>query len=193
MKTFKIFALLAILVLVVTATAQDNAKSSEIEKPKMYKADPKDVESIDAILTATYAAISGGVGEARNWERFHSLFHPSAHLIPTGKNPQTGITAARSLTPQEYVERSGDFLVKNGFIEKEIARRIEKFGNIAHVFSTYEGTYSQDGKPATIRGINSFQLMNDGKRWWVMNIFWQAESEGVSLPEKYLQSDDSKS
>ncbi len=181
MKKQIAFIISAILLTSILSAAQDN--------PKVYEADPKDVESIDSILKATYDVISGGEGVERNWDRFYSLFDPSARLIPTGKNPQTGVVAARSQTPKEYAERSGPFLLKNGFTEKEIARHTDIYGNIAQVFSTYEGTYTADGKPAKIRGINSFQLMNDGKRWWVVTIYWQAESADNPIPEKYMKKE----
>ncbi|GMQ83239.1 MAG: hypothetical protein BMS9Abin05_2731 [Rhodothermia bacterium] len=42
-----------------------------------------------------------------------------------------------------------------------------------------------DPEPFT-RGINSIQLVNNGSRWWVVNIFWQGESPNASVPEKYL-------
>jgi hypothetical protein len=29
--------------------------------------------------------------------------------------------------------------------------------------------------------------MNDGTRWWIMNIYWQGEEAGHPLPEKYLR------
>ncbi len=158
-------------------------------KSKVYKANPDDVKSIDSIIKATYDVISGGVGVKRDWDRFNSLFHPSARLIPTGKNRQTGVFGAFSMKPEGYVERSGNFLIANGFTEKEIARKTEVYGNIAHVFSSYEGTFTQNGAKQTIRGINSFQLVNDGKRWWVLTIFWQGESEDNPIPAKYLKSE----
>jgi hypothetical protein len=37
-----------------------------------------------------------------------------------------------------------------------------------------------------MRGINSFQLWNDGKRWWVITIFWQSENKDQPIPEKYI-------
>jgi hypothetical protein len=44
---------------------------------------------------------------------------------------------------------------KNGFYEKEIARRVEQFSQIAHVWSTYESRHNPDGTKPFIRGINS--------------------------------------
>jgi hypothetical protein len=77
---------------------------------------------------------------------------------------------------------------KEGFFEKEIARTTEVYGNIAQVFSTYETLKKSDDKKPFMRGINSFQLLNDGKRWWVMTIYWQAETPENLVPKKYLNS-----
>jgi hypothetical protein len=38
-----------------------------------------------------------------------------------------------------------------------------------------------------MRGINSIQLFNDGTRWWVVNIFWDSERQGLTIPDKYLK------
>lgn len=173
-------------------TAAQESKPPQViskkEEPKMIAANPADVASIDAIVKSLYNVISGDAGVKRDWERFRSLFHPSARMIPTGKNSQTGIVGARALLPEEYITRSGSFLEKEGFHEVEIARRVEQFGNIAHVFSTYEARHKlTDAKPL-MRGINSFQLLNDGKRWWVITIFWSQETAEMPLPEKYLKN-----
>jgi hypothetical protein len=152
------------------------------------EADPADVASVDAIMKSVYDVISGDAGKARNWDRFRSLFHKDARLIPTGKNPQTGVVTARVLSPEDYITRSEPFLVKEGFFEREIARRAEQYGNIVHVFSTYESRHKLDDKTPFARGINSFQLYNDGKRWWVLTIFWQGETPENSIPRDYLKS-----
>jgi hypothetical protein len=136
-------------------------------------ADAADVATMDSIITALYDVISGPPGK-RNWDRFRSLFVPGARLIRTGKR-QTGEVSSRVLTPDEYIQRSAPFLEKDGFFEREISRRLEKFGNIAHIFSTYESRHAKDDATPFTRGINSIQLMNDGKRWWVVTIFWQGE------------------
>src|SRR2546423_1932103 len=150
-------------------------------------ADPKDVATMDAIVAAVYDVISGPAGQKRNWDRFRSLFIPGARLIPTGRR-QTGEVGSRVLTPEDYVTRSSPLLEQNGFFEREVSRRVEKFGNIAHIFSTYESRHKLDDEKPFARGINSFQLMNDGKRWWIVTIFWQAEDDKNPLPAEYLRS-----
>lgn len=150
-------------------------------------ANPADVASIDAIITSLYDVISGQAGKKRNWDRFRSLFMSGARLIPTNAR-QAGGYASRVLTVEDYISRVEPFFAAEGFFEKETARRIENFGQIAHVFSTYDSRHSpEDAKPFQ-RGINSIQLMNDGTRWWIVTIFWQGEDAKNPLPEKYLKS-----
>lgn len=144
---------------------------------------PADVASIDAIITALYDVISGPVGKARNWNRMRSLFVPGGKLMPTMQRPGAGV-GMRMLSVNDYIAVSGPQLERRGFHEREIARRTEQFGHIAHVFSTYEGRSDSDA--TVIRGINSIQLMNDGTRWWVVSIFWEAEGPANPLPTKYL-------
>ena len=153
----------------------------------MPPADAKDVATMDAIVAAVYEVISGPAGQKRNWDRFRSLFVPGARLIPTFHRP-TGEVLSRVSTPEEYIERSSPLLEKNGFFEREVSRRMERFGNIAHIFSTYESRHKLDDEKPFARGINSIQLMNDGKRWWIVTIFWQAEDDKNPLPAEYLRS-----
>ena len=94
--------------------------------------------------------------------------------------------APQILDIEGFIARVEPFFKENGFYEKEIARRTEQFGNIAHVWSVYESRHNEDDSEPFMRGINSIQLFNDGKRWWIVNIYWQQESAGNSIPEKYL-------
>lgn len=150
-------------------------------------ADPKDVATMDSIVAALYDVISGPAGQKRDWDRFRSLFVPGARLIPTGRRP-TGEVVSRVRTPEEYIQGSQTLLEQNGFFEREVSRRVEKFGNIAHIFSTYEARHKAEDEKPFMRGINSIQLMNDGKRWWIVTVFWQAEDATNPLPSEYLRS-----
>ena len=154
--------------------------------PAAPTANPADVGSVDSIIAAVYDVISGPAGKKRDWDRMKSLFIPGARLIPTGPR-QAGGYGSRVLTVDEYAERAGGFFEKEGFYEREAARKTEEFGQIVHVFSTYESRHAPDAKPFQ-RGINSIQLMNDGTRWWIVTIFWQGEDDKHPLPEKYLKN-----
>jgi len=143
------------------------------------------VKTLDATLETLYGVISGEKGEVRDWDLFRYLFHSDAKLIPSGKN-KDGKVGARFMTPDDYVNTSGNYLVENGFHEIELQREVDTFGNITQVFSTYESYRSKSDKTPFMRGINSIQLLNDGNRWWVLNIYWMQESKEHPIPEKYL-------
>ena len=148
---------------------------------------PADVASVDAIIAALYDVISGPAGQKRDWDRFRSLFIPGARLIPTGKNAQDGTVRHRVLTVEDYATQSGPMLEKNGFFEREIGRKTETFGNVTHVFSAYDSKRTGQEPQPFARGINSIQLLNDGKRWYVVTIFWDSERPDNQIPAKYLE------
>jgi hypothetical protein len=148
---------------------------------------PADVATVDGIIAALYDVISGPAGQARNWDRFRSLFVPEAKLIPTGF-PQGSTTArARYLSVEDYVTGSGPSLQERGFYERETGRVSERFENIVHAFSSYESRRTPDGEVIQ-RGINSIQLTWDGERWWVANIMWRGVGPNVEIPPKYLKT-----
>jgi hypothetical protein len=148
---------------------------------------PADVASIDGIITALYASISGPVGEPRDFERMRSLLVPGAVFIPTGRRAD-GTFGMTVTNTAGYIERSGPGLVQVGFREVEVARRTEQYGNIAHAFSTYDSFRGDETVPFA-RGINSIQLWNDGSRWWILSIFWEGERPDNPLPARYLRGD----
>lgn len=146
---------------------------------------PADVASPEAIVAALYDVISGDAGRPRDWDRFRALFHPTARLMPSGPTREGGFVV-RAVTPEEYIVRSSPALAREGFHEREIARRSERFGAVAHVWSTYETRRAKADAAPFARGINSIQLFHDGARWWVLTIYWQAETPTAPIPREYL-------
>ena len=157
------------------------------ENALSQRADPRDVSSIDAIIAAAYDVISGPGDKKRDWNRERSLFYPGARVIPTARVPGRNDVdlEPQMLDVEGYIARVEPLLQK-GFYEKEVARRIEQFGRVAHVWSTYESRYDPGDPEPFMRGINSFQLFNDGNRWWILSVYWQHESAEHAIPEKYL-------
>ena len=147
------------------------------------KARAEDVSTIEAIVGAVYDTISGPPGP-RDWNRFKSLLLPECRLMPAGQRPD-GQDVYRVMDAEGFIERSTPMLMKEGFFETGVAKRVEQFANIAHVFSTYESRHEKDAAPLS-RGINSIQLVKLGPRWWVASIMWDAERAGVTIPAAYL-------
>ena len=143
------------------------------------------MKSIDAIVKAVYASISGPAGQKRDWQRFRSLYLPGARLVPTGRRAN-GEVGTRVFTVEEYVHNADPYFEKNSFYENEVARQVNQYGHIAQVFSTY-ASRKAPGEAPFERGINGFDLVNDGTRWWVVTVFWENESQENPIPEKYLK------
>ncbi len=182
MKKLVLLFLLGFIPFTLQAQKKGDNNSS---KKKEFVVDESKVLTLDKTIKTLYKVISAEKEEERNWKQFKFLFYPNAKLIPSGMN-QDDEYKARYLTPQEYINNSQKWLKMNGFIEKEISRKVNTFGNIAHVFSTYESYHSKEDKAPFMRGINSIQLIYDEDRWWIVNIFWAQETEEHLIPKKYL-------
>src|ERR1044072_9831259 len=138
-----------------------------------------DVSTIDGIINAVYAVISGPAGQKRDWERMRSLFVPGARLMPTAAAPDADESVATQVLDVDgYIARAGHYLEENGFFEAEMVRRVETYGHIAHAWSTYESRHKGADPEPSARGVNSIQLMDDGRRCWLVSLFWEAEPPG---------------
>ena len=146
---------------------------------------PEDVASIEAIVKASYETISGGVGVPRQWGRDESLFDPNVRFVAVERDPKSGAIVAMITTHQEFVDVADESTVKEGFTERELGHKIERYGNVATVLSSYEGKNSSTGKVIT-RGVNIFQLYFDGKRWWILSMVWDQETPSNPIPPGLL-------
>ncbi|MBC7789780.1 MAG: hypothetical protein H7Z74_07525 [Anaerolineae bacterium] len=170
-----------------SASAQSAASSSAGTPANSASARREaDVSTADSIIGALYGAISGPAGKKREWDRFRALFLPEARLIVArARRDSAGQVSPLVMTVDEYVAGSGD-LEAQGFFEREATHVSETFGAITHRFSTYESRGRANDLKPFARGINSIQLLNDGRRWWIVTVFWDSERPGTSIPERYL-------
>ncbi|HKS05222.1 MAG TPA: hypothetical protein VJR92_02825 [Gemmatimonadaceae bacterium] len=142
-----------------------------------------DVASLDAIVAAYYDVQSGPRGTPRNWDRFSSLFASDARL--TRVRGEGADRRPSVMTPDDY--RSIVTIdLEQGVFAREVSRKVEQFGSVAQVFSTYEYRRMATDSTAFARGINSLQLMNDGTRWWITSVSWDEERANNRIPAKYL-------
>lgn len=143
-----------------------------------------DVGSADAIVKTLYEVISGPSSKARDWDRFRFLFGKDARMMTAVPHKDSG-TIIRTITPEQYIQRNGTRLQEIGFTEKELHRITETHGAVTHMFSTYQSDLTVNGIAQQIRGINSIQLFNDGKRFYIVSVFWDGDSK-KQIDKKYL-------
>jgi hypothetical protein len=137
--------------------------------------------TLDELIKALDDAVSGAGDKDRTCLR--DLLLPDATLNPIAKKAD-GSFAPHVLTVDGWI----DAVKKRGsavFYERQVKVSSEVYGHIAHLWSTYEVRPTPDGKPQ-VRGINSIQAVNDGTRWRVFEIVWQAETPEEPVPAKYL-------
>lgn len=158
--------------------------SPEPEPPSELNFRPEDVASIDAIINAVYESVSFSAPRGPEGARLRSLVAPEVRLHKVLADGRTRVGDIDS-----YLDGIRDQIAAGsllGFQERELFRRTEVYGGIAQVFTTYEAVLSVAEGERTVRGINSIQLRNDGRRWWVLSILWTDEEEGEPLPVAYL-------
>ncbi len=156
--------------------------------PKLGAPAGPDAAGIDSVLQDLYAVISGPAGEPRDWDRFRELFAPEARLVArAGATDQDGMRV-QVMTPDDYIRQAEPYFAQSGFHESELARRVELFGDLAHVFSTYESRVAPEDELPFQRGINSIQLLRSADGWKVLHLTWESENDRRPLPECYLIS-----
>jgi hypothetical protein len=161
--------------------AQENGASAKDLAAQVPSARPEDVKSKEALLAAIYDVISGPQGQ-RDWNRFRSLFVPQARFTALARSPD-GSTTVTLLGVDEFIKMATPVFSSQGFYENAIVNRVQSFGNVSQVFSSYESRNEKGAKPFE-RGINSIQMFNDGTRWWVLSILWDTERPGNPLPKE---------
>jgi len=154
--------------------------------PSTHGVSAADVASEDAIIAALYDAISGPPCQHRDWDRVRGLFAPDGRLIP--KEPiDPAMFGIHAETPEEFADLAKGSMESLGFFEKEVSHTGESFNGVVHRFSTYESRRAATDTTPFARGINSIQLLNDGKRWWLVTVYWASEQPGAPIPEVYLR------
>ncbi len=131
-------------------------------------------EQIGAVIDEMYAMISGPAGP-RDWSRQRNSFLPEARQVRTWVD-ERGRPECKMMGLDEYAQNTSAFFAENAFYEIETARRIDVFGNMAHVWSNYEARTSLDDAKPERRGINSIQLFrHPDEGWKIISMIWDNE------------------
>jgi hypothetical protein len=173
--------------LIALAPCQAQRAMSQTDTSSPPPAAAVDVRSMDAIMHAYYDVISGPAGN-RDWNRFYSLFMPGGRVIQTSRAAPDSPPGTVVMTPQEFAHKLGPYFAKNSFYEKEISHSVDTFGAITQRFSTYAILHAASDAKPSVRGIYSAQLFNDGKRWYLVTMYWDNEYPGNAIPSRYLSS-----
>ena len=138
------------------------------------------VSTIDGIVKEVLKTISGDSTVVRDVEKLRMLFAPDATLRSLTE-ARDGSRQLRTFNLEEFARIVRDYYSGTNFFEYELNKTVDVYNGIAQVFQGYE----VNGPRGTEQGINSYQLYNDGERWWVTSILWVSDKNGVELPLEY--------
>lgn len=150
--------------------------------PGTPEASAEDVASPESIVKAVYATTWGPPAQARPWARLRSLVMPGARFVQATVRDESGANQVRVVDLEGFIAWSESFMLKEGFFERETHHTVRQFGRTAHVFSAYETSRQRPDAPLIARGVNSFNLVHDGKRWWIASIVWDRGRAGNPMP-----------
>ncbi|MEM9022334.1 MAG: hypothetical protein AAGB22_01235 [Bacteroidota bacterium] len=147
---------------------------------------PANISDPESLVRTFYRTLSGPAGP-RNWDRFRSLCLPDAQINAITYNADgTAVPVYGSVA--NYIAQVGPFFEQHGYQQKQLKHRVDTYGNLAQIFSTYSTRYLAPGSSTAIEehGVASFQVIYWKNRWWIANVLWNAEAPGDPIPKRYL-------
>jgi hypothetical protein len=135
-------------------------------------------------MKEVYRIISREKGDTPDWDAFRNLFLPTVRFTVLNHD-DTFPQPVESASLEELVEMMQDPYYEEGFTQYETGRVVDEYNGIAHVFHSY---YGKDSENYEERGIASYQLVYFEDRWWIVSVLWTGDSNGVPVPEKYLDN-----
>lgn len=142
------------------------------------------VRTIDGIINEMLNLTTRVKGESREWDTFRNLFLPTATFTVL-YNDNSFPQPAETVTLDEFIELMQDEYYEEGYIEYELGKVVNEYNGIANVF---QAVYQKDSENLETRGINSYQLIFFNDRWWIANIVWTTNLNGVEIPKEYLKN-----
>ena len=140
--------------------------------------------TMDGIVAEVLNIVSGPKGKVRDWDAFRTLFLENATFSVLYHDDSLTLPV-ETVSVDEFIEYMDEPYYEEGFEEYEISKVVNEYNGIASVFQTYQG---RDSEGYEETGINSYQLVYFKNRWWIANMLWTGDGNGVEVPEKYLKN-----
>ncbi len=145
------------------------------------------MHSAHEALRTLYDLISGPAEVERDWAAVRALFLPSARIRSELALPE-GTVQSGEWTVDGFCKAAAAEYRRAGFWEREVAARVDAFGNAAQIWSTYETRVEHPDADPVLRGINAVQLIRRDGDWLITDIVFQIERPDHTIPDRYLSS-----
>ena len=187
-----LFLAVTIMPSILHADTQPHHPSRALASHPHLEAATGDVATIDAIVEALAKTISAPAGGVIDNKRLASLFIPGGRIV-IGVDPKPGRLADVVLvSPNEYADSFNRAMKassgrEGGFFDRVVANRVEHFGIMAHVYSSYESRESPSDPKPFRRGIKSIELLKSGERWYIVELYYDFERPGTPISATYMK------
>lgn len=128
---------------------------------------PDDSKTPESLVAALYESVSADPLVERNWARFDNLFYPDARL--SFATEYQGTVVLKSKSPKTLANDIQTHYLKMGFHEVETKQTIEQHDLMANVTSYFDVKIGKKTNGTLFSGVNHFQLLYDGNRWWILS------------------------
>jgi hypothetical protein len=130
-------------------------------------------DSIPRLLSRLYEVISFPEGGEPDWDGMSEVFSPHARITRVTPDGTDYFDLSTFQAMAQELLRVGAY---TAFHESEVAHRVERFGNVAHVTSAYETRRDPAARACFARGVNSLQLVRENDAWRVLSLCWDDET-----------------
>ncbi len=141
--------------------------------------DSNAVKTIAGTINESLKIITGEKNANRNWEAYRMLFTPNAQITYLHHDTTTNKNIQFTSSLEQFVRQGRAYYENDGFIEYELKKEVNEYNGIANAFQSY---YAKEKEHEEL-GVNSYQLIWDGNRWWISNILWTNNVNGAELPK----------
>ncbi len=142
-----------------------------------------DWASPESIVQALHEVVSADAGQSWDWDRFRALFIDGAMISMAVKSAHVpGLMVA---TPEELIQMTETSYASTGFHEIPLIIRTTEYGAMALVTNSFEIKLRRDDAEPLMRGLNHFQLLHDGERWWIVSNVSTIETDDWKLPATF--------
>jgi len=165
-------------VLVVGAFVSVTLLAQTTDTPK-----PAPFSTAESVVTELYDLVSFEAGARPDWQKVRALFIDEAVVVLRTAADKLTVFSVQGFVEdfQRFIERTD--AEQKGFTERIVRMKPLVYGDIAHVLVLYEASLSGSTRPPT-RGVDSFQLMRKGGRWWIVSI-----TNEICTPDRPAPSD----
>ncbi len=163
--------LFAMFASVLVTCGSPRPRPSAAQSPALSLSDPQESARVLAEIQQYYQDFS-----ARDWPAFASHFWPQASISTVFPPAPGGSLQLMVMSIPEFVAEAPRGPGKKPiFEERMLAHEVRVFGDLAHVWATYQARFGDEKEVESWAGIDAFTLLRHRGSWKIVSLSFSAE------------------